>query len=84
MKALSYPHQIYIKKIKWVISHIASGLSLQLRVTSLRELSNGHFSADNQKRLNGVDLQVPVYEAKMTGDTRLVVCYILPSFRDDN
>jgi hypothetical protein len=40
-----------------------------------RELSNGHFSPDNQKRLNGNPqaADVPIYEAKMTGDLRLVV-----------
>nr|GAT46622.1 predicted protein [Mycena chlorophos] len=36
------------------------------------ELSNGHFSPDNQKRLNHKQVDVPVYEAKMTGDLRLV------------
>lgn len=38
----------------------------------LRELSEGFFSRSNQKRLEGKDSEVPVYEAKMTGDTRLV------------
>lgn len=38
-----------------------------------RELSNGHFSDDNQKRLNGTDTSIPIYEAKMTRDSRLVV-----------
>ncbi|KAJ7051208.1 hypothetical protein C8F01DRAFT_1237408 [Mycena amicta] len=38
----------------------------------IRELSNGHFSPDNQKRLNNKQVDVPVYEAKMTGDLRLV------------
>ena len=38
-----------------------------------RELSNGHFTDDNHKMLSGVGLDVPVYEAKMTRDTRLVV-----------
>ena len=40
---------------------------------SSRELSNGHFTEDNHKQLSGVGLAVPVYEAKMTRDTRLVV-----------
>lgn len=46
-----------------------------------RELSNGHFSDDNQKRLNGVCVGIPIYEAKMTRDKRLVVCSfrILPT-----
>ncbi|KAF7306351.1 UvrD-like helicase ATP-binding domain-containing protein [Mycena indigotica] len=38
----------------------------------IKELSNGHFSPDNQKRLNHKQVDVPVYEAKMTGDLRLV------------
>ncbi|KAI0089815.1 hypothetical protein BDY19DRAFT_86920 [Irpex rosettiformis] len=38
----------------------------------IRELSNGHFSDDNQKRLTGSDNDVPIYEAKMTRDSRLV------------
>ena len=38
-----------------------------------RELSNGHFSDDNQKRLNSRQIDVPIYEAKMTRDSRLVV-----------
>lgn len=37
-----------------------------------RELSIGFFSKSNQKRLIGNDNEVPIYEAKMTGDTRLV------------
>ncbi|KAL4254519.1 hypothetical protein ABKN59_003247 [Abortiporus biennis] len=41
-------------------------------IKKIKELSNGHFSDDNQKRLTGSDNQVPIYEAKMTGDTRLV------------
>jgi hypothetical protein len=31
------------------------------------------FSADNQKRLTGPGTEVPIFEAKMTGDSRLVV-----------
>ena len=39
-----------------------------------REISNGHFSEDNQKWLNGPSsTDVPVYEAKMSRDLRLVV-----------
>lgn len=42
-----------------------------------RELSNGHFSADNQKRLNGPSsADVPVFEAKMSRDLRLVVSLV--------
>ncbi|KAJ6456165.1 hypothetical protein C8R45DRAFT_1187129 [Mycena sanguinolenta] len=38
----------------------------------IKELSNGHFSPDNQKRLNGHHVDIPIYEAKMTGDLRLI------------
>ena len=38
-----------------------------------RDLSHGHFSEDNQKRLVGSSWEIPIFEAKMTGDTRLVV-----------
>jgi len=41
-----------------------------------RELSNGHFSGDNQKRLVGIDTDIPVYEAKMGRDSRLIVCLL--------
>ncbi|EKM60415.1 uncharacterized protein PHACADRAFT_167779 [Phanerochaete carnosa HHB-10118-sp] len=41
-------------------------------IKKLKELSHGHFSADNQKRLVGSDNGLPIFEAKMTGDTRLV------------
>jgi hypothetical protein len=40
----------------------------------IKELSHGQFSADNQKRLTGPGTEVPIFEAKMTGDSRLVVC----------
>ncbi|KAK7688180.1 hypothetical protein QCA50_008550 [Cerrena zonata] len=41
-------------------------------IKKIKELSNGHFSDDNQKRLSGSDNDIPIYEAKMTRDTRLV------------
>jgi hypothetical protein len=44
---------------------------------SRRELSNGHFSDDNQKRLTGKNIPVPIYEAKMARDSRLVVGVVL-------
>ncbi|KAG5636544.1 hypothetical protein H0H81_007674 [Sphagnurus paluster] len=43
-----------------------------ITVKKIKELSNGHFSDDNQKRLNGPTTDVPIFEAKMTSDTRLV------------
>lgn len=42
-----------------------------------RELSNGHFSSDNQKKLNGPATEIPIYEAKMTRDSRLVVSELI-------
>ncbi|CAL1697343.1 unnamed protein product [Somion occarium] len=41
-------------------------------IKKIKELSCGHFSDDNQKRLTGSDIDIPIYEAKMTRDTRLV------------
>ncbi|KII86508.1 hypothetical protein PLICRDRAFT_44106 [Plicaturopsis crispa FD-325 SS-3] len=41
-------------------------------IKKIKELSNGHFSDDNQKRLNGPNTEIPIYEAKMTRDLRLV------------
>ncbi|KAH6917647.1 hypothetical protein BKA70DRAFT_1418375 [Coprinopsis sp. MPI-PUGE-AT-0042] len=38
----------------------------------IKELSHSHFSDDNQKALIGGSNAVPVFEAKMTGDSRLV------------
>lgn len=40
-----------------------------------RALSSGHFSFDNQKPLTD-GAEVPIYEAKMTGDSRLVVRFL--------
>lgn len=48
-------------------------VSMLQDLTFGRELSNGHFSNDNQKRLNGHQTDIPIYEAKMTRDSRLVV-----------
>ncbi|PIL29959.1 hypothetical protein GSI_07870 [Ganoderma sinense ZZ0214-1] len=56
----------------------------QIFVKKIKELSNGHFSDDNQKRLTGTDVAIPVYEAKMTGDTRLVYQVdCVPEFESD-
>lgn len=49
---------------------------------SNRQLSIGFFSESNQKRLIGQDSEVPVYEAKMTNDTRLV--YIIDCIPENN
>ncbi|KAI9510704.1 hypothetical protein F5148DRAFT_976352 [Russula earlei] len=44
----------------------------RITVKKIKELSNGHFSDDNQKRLTGPNIPIPVFEAKMTRDSRLV------------
>ncbi|KAI0757657.1 hypothetical protein C8Q80DRAFT_1092486 [Daedaleopsis nitida] len=38
----------------------------------IRDLSNGYFTKDNHKMLSGGKIDVPIYEAKMTRDSRLV------------
>ncbi|KAJ7356587.1 hypothetical protein DFH08DRAFT_1075732 [Mycena albidolilacea] len=43
-----------------------------LIVKKMRELSNGVFSPDNYKQINGDSAEVPIYEAKVTKDLRLV------------
>lgn len=44
----------------------------RITLKKIKELSNGHFSDDNHKRLTGTNTSVPIYEAKMTRDSRLV------------
>lgn len=44
-----------------------------LIVSAYSDLSHGRFLGDNQKRLAGPDSGIPIFEAKVTGDTRLVV-----------
>ncbi|KAG1720128.1 uncharacterized protein EDB91DRAFT_1257152 [Suillus paluster] len=39
---------------------------------TIRHLLHGHFSSDNQKRLDGTDAGIPVFEAKLTKDLWLV------------
>ncbi|KAJ3877376.1 hypothetical protein F5051DRAFT_453113 [Lentinula edodes] len=52
--------------------HRRDKTSFDIIVKKIKELSNGHFSADNQKRLSGPNSEVPVFEAKMTSDLRLI------------
>jgi hypothetical protein len=66
--------KIIIKKIKQVLPSFFVVIHINLSIN--RELSNGHFSDDNQKRLTGPATEVPIFEAKMTRDTRLVVSMI--------
>lgn len=58
------------KKIRSAI--LILGLETTILNFHLRQLSIGFFSDSNQKRLVGKDSEVPIYEAKMTRDTRLV------------
>jgi len=58
------------KKIRWVKLTLFEAKLLMLICT--RELSKGFFSDDNQKKLTGPKTEIPVFEAKMEGDTRLV------------
>ncbi|KAF8261744.1 hypothetical protein EI94DRAFT_1809815 [Lactarius quietus] len=44
----------------------------RITLKKIKELSKGHFSDDNHKRLTGTSVSVPIYEAKMTRDSRLV------------
>ncbi|KAF8193621.1 hypothetical protein K438DRAFT_1761756 [Mycena galopus ATCC 62051] len=41
-------------------------------VKKMRDLSNGDFSPDNYKQINGGNVEVPIYEAKVTEELRLV------------
>ncbi|TBU23113.1 hypothetical protein BD309DRAFT_991683 [Dichomitus squalens] len=55
------------------LRHAKDGKLFSIVVKKMKELSNGHFSDDNHKRLtHGYEVESPVYEAKMTGNTRLV------------
>ncbi|KAJ3758111.1 hypothetical protein EV360DRAFT_83381 [Lentinula raphanica] len=54
------------------IKHRRDKTSFDIIVKKIKELSNGHFSADNQKRLSGPKCEVPIFEAKMTADLRLI------------
>ena len=49
----------------------------QLLLIPPRQLSQGRFSHDNQQSLTGSKIELPIYEAKVTGDIRLVVCEAL-------
>ncbi|KAI0638791.1 hypothetical protein C8Q77DRAFT_1044775, partial [Trametes polyzona] len=48
------------------------GKKFKIIVKKIQELSRGHFSDDNHKKLTGLNVGVPVYEAKMSRDLRLV------------
>ncbi|KLO20395.1 hypothetical protein SCHPADRAFT_897689 [Schizopora paradoxa] len=46
--------------------------TFKIIIKKIKELSRGHFSFDNQKRLSGPDRGIPIFEAKLTGDLRLI------------
>ncbi|RPD59349.1 hypothetical protein L226DRAFT_576154 [Lentinus tigrinus ALCF2SS1-7] len=46
--------------------------TFRIIINKIKALSNGHFSDDNHKKLTGSEVEVPIFEAKMTRDTRLV------------
>ena len=56
-----------IKCVQWAVFELE-----ELVLICARELSWGFFSDDNQKRLTGPRTEIPIFEAKMEGDTRLV------------
>ncbi|KAJ7479971.1 hypothetical protein B0H11DRAFT_1725402, partial [Mycena galericulata] len=43
-----------------------------LIVKKMRDLSNGDFSRDNYRQINGSNIEIPIYQAKVTNDLRLV------------
>ncbi|EEB89655.1 hypothetical protein MPER_12225 [Moniliophthora perniciosa FA553] len=52
--------------------HKRERTTFDIIVKKMKELSNGHFSPDNHKRLGKSGSKSAVYEAKMTSDLRLV------------
>ncbi|KAM5542268.1 hypothetical protein V8D89_004141 [Ganoderma adspersum] len=44
----------------------------EIIIAKVKDLSNGNFTKDNHKKLTGGDVAVPIYEAKMTKNMRLV------------
>ncbi|KAG1841506.1 hypothetical protein F4604DRAFT_1598139 [Suillus subluteus] len=50
----------------------ADGKIFEIIVKKIKQLSNGHFSDDNHKRLNGPDAGIPIHKVKMTKDLHLV------------
>ncbi|KAG8970160.1 hypothetical protein FRC03_011178 [Tulasnella sp. 419] len=51
---------------------LGDGAIFEIVKKKIRQLSQGFFSDDNQKHLVGRDQEVPIFEAKMTRDLRLV------------
>ncbi|KAL5518531.1 hypothetical protein ACEPAH_213 [Sanghuangporus vaninii] len=58
--------------IKDMRNHRRDKKVFKVILKKIKELSTGFFSDDNQKRLKGQDKGVPIFEAKLTGDLRLI------------
>ncbi|KAF7797816.1 hypothetical protein EIP86_009022 [Pleurotus ostreatoroseus] len=58
------------------------GNMYRIFMNKIKALSHGHFSEDNQKHLAGNNTNIPVFEAKMTSDTRLI--YHVDCLKDFN
>ncbi|KAL5534681.1 hypothetical protein ACEPAG_1145 [Sanghuangporus baumii] len=58
--------------IKDMRNHRRNKKIFKVILKKIKELSTGFFSDDNQKRLKGQDKGVPIFEAKLTGDLRLI------------
>lgn len=65
--------KIIMRKIRRVYHNRVTGDADCNLVSNHRELSSGHFSAENHIMLMGVENGIPVYEAKLVGNSRLVV-----------
>ncbi|KAF8885252.1 hypothetical protein CPB84DRAFT_1788531 [Gymnopilus junonius] len=52
--------------------HKKSRGTFEIIVNKIKDLSRGHFSPDNHKRLSGPNTEIPIFEAKMTSDLRLI------------
>ncbi|KAF9033219.1 hypothetical protein BDZ89DRAFT_983953 [Hymenopellis radicata] len=53
-------------------THRKDQATFNIIVNKIKDLSSGHFSNDNQKPLSGAGTDVPVFEAKMSRDLRLI------------
>ena len=55
----------------------ADGKMYGVYLQKLQEISNGYLNGDNQKKLKGHEHQlVPLFEAKVTRDSRIIVCRV--------
>jgi hypothetical protein len=65
--------RIVIKKMKCVCTMSPRLFHFEILTEKYRELSCAHFSQDNHGLLNNSAYDVPVYQAKLDRDHRLVV-----------